>query len=448
MTRIADLPDNVKSFIPCKSVTVRNDKDNYWVYKYKAVKLANGNWASGGQYLIGKIIPGEGFVPNKRYRKELAEAGKPHFSDEITDLAYGNYALLMTISSDVYQRLRKCFPADRAAQIYSYGLILCANGFIYLDQINEIFSTSILSLEFKDYGFKMGYKALAGLLGDLGRRGNPVSAFEQSLIDDSSRHVAIDGHVIRSMSENNYLSEPGYKMNQLKAEQINVLIAYDARNRSPLMYCTFRGSSVDKKSCESFLKSRDFKDTKFVVDCGFYSEKILSFMSENGNTYIIPVSSSNKHFKSVKENLEYDGGEFVYRAGKKDSARVIYHEEQLDETTRLIVFKDVDENNSTRKSYKIKMDFGETGYTEEGYQQYCDWWGVYVLQTNDKEPASQVYADYKDRWSIETYNNYIKNDADFNALKMQDYYVQKGFDFIMLVTGLIRKRLIQGELIS
>ena len=74
------------------------------------------------------------------------------------------------------------------------------------------------------------------------------------------------------------------------------------------------------------------------------------------------------------------------------------------------------------------MDFGETGYTEEGFQQYCDWWGVYVLQTNDEEPASQVYADYKDRWSIETYHKHIKNDADFNALKVKDYYVQKGFE--------------------
>ena len=44
------------------------------------------------------------------------------------------------------------------------------------------------------------------------------------------------------------------------------------------------------------------------------------------------------------------------------------------------------------------------------------------------------------RWSIETYNNYIKNDADFNDLKLQDYYVQHGFDFIMLVTGLIHSR--------
>ena len=35
----------------------------------------------------------------------------------------------------------------------------------------------------------------------------------------------------------------------------------------------------------------------------------------------------------------------------------------------------------------------------------------------------------------------MKNDADFNDLKIQDYYVQHGFDFIMLVTGLIHERL-------
>ena len=38
------------------------------------------------------------------------------------------------------------------------------------------------------------------------------------------------------------------------------------------------------------------------------------------------------------------------------------------------------------------------------------------------------YADYKNRWAIETFNNYIKNDAHFNYLKIQDYYVQHGFD--------------------
>ena len=35
----------------------------------------------------------------------------------------------------------------------------------------------------------------------------------------------------------------------------------------------------------------------------------------------------------------------------------------------------------------------------------------------------------------------MKNDADFNGLKFQSYYEQRGFDFIMLITGLIHSPL-------
>ena len=113
----------------------------------------------------------------------------------------------------------------------------------------------------------------------------------------------------------------------------------------------------------------------------------------------------------------------------------------IDTTTRICVFKDVDENNSKRKNYQQMIDLEEEGYTQENYEKYCEWWGVYVLQDTTGQPAPSVYSDYKSRWSIETYNNYIKNDADFNDLKSQDYYCAHGFDFIMLVTGLIHSRL-------
>ena len=79
--------------------------------------------------------------------------------------------------------------------------------------------------------------------------------------------------------------------------------------------------------------------------------------------------------------------------------------------------------------------------TQEGYDKYCEWWGVYVFETNSLEPADAIFRSYKKRWGIETYNNYIKNYADFNDLKMQDYYHAHGFDFIMLVAGLIHTRL-------
>lgn len=441
MTRTSTVtPDNVKEYLPCKSTSARLIKGTYYVYKYTAVKLPSGKWGTDSGYVIGKIIPGKGFMPNKRYMKEQEELGIVYYKDGITDVAYGQYGLLMHLSADVYERLKKHFPLEMATQIYSYGLILSANNFVYKDQVDEYYQESFLSVLFGDYSFKMGYKALSSLLHHLGSRGEPVRDFEQSLIDECSKNIAIDGHVIRSCSELNDLAEPGYKTKQLKAPQVNLLIAYDTKTNIPLLYRTFRGSSVDKRSCEAMLRSHNFTNVKFVVDKGFRSPAILKAMSSDGNSYIIPVLTSDKNFKRIKENLEYTE-EFIYKIDAKNSARILYYREELQEGKTITVYKDVDENNSKRKSYRINMDLSEDGYTQEGYDEHCDWWGVYILESTTGCTAEQDFKDYKDRWSIETFNNYIKNDAGFTNLKIQDYYEEQGFNFIMLVCGLIHAKL-------
>ena len=73
VARKSSLPEDVTRFKPCKCARIRNDGGVYRVYKYSAVKLASGNWSSDYGYLIRKIVAGEGFFPNKRYQKELAE---------------------------------------------------------------------------------------------------------------------------------------------------------------------------------------------------------------------------------------------------------------------------------------------------------------------------------------------------------------------------------------
>lgn len=64
----------------------------------------------------------------------------------------------------------------------------------------------------------MGKTALGNLLHELGAKWGAVQDFEQSLIDESSKNIAIDGHVIRSCSEKNDLAEAGYKITSLKAD--------------------------------------------------------------------------------------------------------------------------------------------------------------------------------------------------------------------------------------
>ena len=268
MTRNSTIPEEILKYKPCSCCRIRNDNGVYRVYKYNAVKLANGTWSNDWGHLIGKIILGKGFTPNKHYLKELEDQNKIPFTEGITDVAYGQYSLLMFLSKDILKRLETCFTIEKAAQIYSYALILTANGFIHIDQIDDFYQESFLSIIFKNYSFKMGYSALYTLLRDLGKRANPVNTFEQSLINDSSKNIAIDGHAIRSCSIQNDLAYFGYKSKQLQAPQVNLLIAYDTKFDIPIMYRTYRGSSIDKSSVLELLESRSFNNIKFVVDKG------------------------------------------------------------------------------------------------------------------------------------------------------------------------------------
>ena len=81
-------PDSIRKHLPCKSTSARLINGTYYVYKYSAVKLPSGKWGTDSGKAIGKIIPGEGFVPNKRYMKELEEQGVIHYSDGITNIGY------------------------------------------------------------------------------------------------------------------------------------------------------------------------------------------------------------------------------------------------------------------------------------------------------------------------------------------------------------------------
>ncbi|MCD8201322.1 MAG: transposase, partial [Clostridia bacterium] len=271
------VPPEITKYAPCKSCQFRpiEGSDSYRVYKVKAIKLPSGKWSTDGGTLIGKIIPNVGFEPNKRYLAEFAKERETVFTDSVTDVEYGNYELLMSLSNDVSKKLNSYFGYERGAQIYSYALILCAHGFIHVDQVDEYFQESILSVKYRNYGVKMGQTALHTLLHDLGSKGERVYMYEQSLIDNCTGPVAVDGHVMRSCSEKNDLAEIGYKVAQLKTAQTNIMIAFDAITNYPILYRTFCGSSLDKKSVIALLESRKFKNTKFLVDKGFHSQQVL-----------------------------------------------------------------------------------------------------------------------------------------------------------------------------
>ncbi len=157
MTRKSTIREDILNHVPSRCCRVRNDDDGiYRVHKYSTKKLPSGKWSNDYSYLIGKILSDKGFIPNIRYLKELGEQGTVTFSDGITDITYGQYALLHHLSNDILEKLEVCFSGERTAQIYSSALIISANGFVHIDQTDDFYQDCFLSVMYRYYVLKMG----------------------------------------------------------------------------------------------------------------------------------------------------------------------------------------------------------------------------------------------------------------------------------------------------
>lgn len=431
----ATIPEEIGRFRPGPCTEIKYINGHYYVYMYQSVHLPSGKWGKKTGKSIGTIIPGKGFVPNKNYGLYTGEES----ADEITILEYGQYALIESVAASVKADLERHFPIDRAAQIFVYASILFANGFTHLDQIQSYYEQSWLSQEYKDFTFRMGKTALGTLLDDLGRRTKRVTAYEQSAVDQSSA-IAIDGHAIRSCSEENDLAESGYKFRKLGEDQVNLLMGYDTVSKMPLFARMYRGSCNDRSTIEDLTSLLAFSGVLFIVDRGFYSRKNLDRFSENENTFIIPVPANTDVFRIAMENPVYTDS-FYYRAGKKH-ARIEYRERPVSDTESVYVFRDIDENEKCRFNYIHSMELGKSGYTQEGFEKSKELFGVYVFQSNSGLMPEEIFAAYKKRRGIETFYQYLKNRGDYNDLMLQDYYKEQGFSFIMLVAGQIHQKMI------
>jgi len=440
------IPEEIKCYRPGPCTEIKPINGHYYVYMYCSTRLPDGKWGRKIGKSIGKIIAGTGFIPNRNFHLYKPDSECAQDEDAITILEYGQYALVHFLANDIFLNLRKHFPADKAALIFSYASILYVNDFVHLDQIRTYYEQSWLSLEFGSLSLKTGKTALGTLLDALGRRTTRVVNYEKSLIESSSARMAIDGHVIGACSEENDLAEAGNKFQSLKENQVNFLMGYDIISGMPLFSRMFRGSCNDKSTIEDLYGLLALKGILFVVDRGFYSADNIALFSSNGNTYIIPVPATTSLFKEAIKDVRYSGS-FYCRFGSKHS-RIEYQIRALQDSTGkdvdVYVFRDIDENEKCRYNYLHCMELGKNGYTQEQFDASKEFFGVYVLQSNSGRSPEEIFTGYKRRWGIETFYQYIANIGDYNDLMMQDYYREQGLAFIMLVAGQIHQKILEA----
>ena len=217
------------------------------------------------------------------------------------------------------------------------------------------------------------------------------------------------------------------------------MTAYDVETRLPLCNEMFNGSDPDKTAVGVMFSRFHFENTLFLVDRGFNTSKDKELFSSNGNTYIVPMISGRTDYEAVYEALRFDKRKsFVY--DKDGYSSLIYYETYVIEgnSVHYHAFLDTTRQSSERQTYIKKMAAKEKGYTQEGLLECEKDFGLFLLETNDLERnPREVFCDYKSRWGIETFYNYIDNTLDFNALYQKDYCSMQGVGFIVQIAGMI-----------
>lgn len=428
------VPEEIRKMRPSGTM-VKNIKDHFYVYEYSSTSVktvlpdGTNHWKTQSTTgpCIGQITYEDGFVRN----------GSQMADTEITVFEFGCYFLFREYAASTLSLLKDHFDPREANQIFSVAAIFVAERFQYMKRINEIFSASVLSKWYPNV--HVGKDALNTLYSNLGKHGTIPDQFQQSLIDNSSKKVAIDGHVIACSAESSDLSAFGYKAKKLGTEQINWMTAYDVETKMPLCNEMFNGADPDKTAVEIMFSRFHFENTLFLVDRGFNTAKDKALFSQDGNTYIVPMISGRDDYEAVYEALKFDKRKsFVY--DKDGYASLIYYETYTigDAPVHYFAFLDTTRQSAERQTYIRKMTNKMKGYTQEGLLESEKDFGLFLLETNDlKKTAKEVFSDYKSRWGIETFYNYIDNELDFNALYQKDFCSMQGLGFIVQIAGMI-----------
>ena len=499
----------------------------YYVYEDRSANNRPDGKSGHGRLLLGKIM-GNQFIPNKNglsflnqgntasregsdetaaTQKSNADTNRtpdkspaesfaipeglrkyyPKFRYvDMENKDYGEYAIVLTSTKDVLEGLQQYFHPEDAIRMYALAVIYFVEEYTPASYCGDLFKQSILSNKWTTLSF--GEETINSFLKEIGQHGLMCERYSQSLIDSSSELTALDGHVIMSNSKQNELAEYGYKYQELKDKQINIMGAYDAENKRQLISKAMRGSLPDKLSVHDLFVAFRFSHKTFLADSGFYSEENIGYFRNNDNHFIIPVPSTCVIAKIIKENLSFTDSfvcDHIDEDGTRTPRVILYKEstvaelEALDDkkkeeeacrknemekarckngetprkyypsynkkskwgSDRVIVYRDQVMHDKLVFDYRSQIGI-DSKHTEEEFKRLEPFFGVIVLRVDKQKDimtAKEVYLTYKKRWTIETHYNFVSNVVKFDGLQTQNYYAMQGLSFLILLVGQIKK---------
>jgi transposase len=481
--------------LPTKKVILKKIKTSIYVY-YNVCSFRNKKGQpSSVQVSIGRLDKSTGkLYPNQRYfdyfpdnkpdylptqaRKIAKETIFDSEQQSITFADYGEVAVLKEIArqTGLLEILKKCFPTKwKRMLVVAFYMISRGNVMSYIN-----------------YWFDATHVGFSNPMSDVdcSRLFESITESEMSLFfiewlkyHGERDYIAYDVTSMSTQSVNISNAEWGYNRDGDKLAQLNFGMFYGVTRRIPVYYDLYNGSIPDVAYLEHMvLRAKDFGINKlcFVFDRGFLSNDNLTFLLDNGFSFITAMPSHLQEtmnlidkvkFDIVKHSNKIDGFEIfgvkenVEINGRKLTAHVCFNNDKKTLEIREIlshVNKLEKELIKINKSKKLSKRFSNYFVIEEQSKSTIKYKlderkiderlsraGFYILLCVDSEiTTGEVVKTYKERNVIEVNFNQLKNDLDFRRLKTHYDKTTDGKVFVGFLALILRSsmvRMIKGH---
>ncbi len=407
------VPKEVKDMRPKglgKATEVRLLSGHYYVYEISSKwdeKKQRPQKTTGK--CIGKIVPSEGFIPNKYY---MATYHKPTSESHVKH--YGAVEMFLQLGKEIKDALRVSFP-DIYRQIEAYALlrlIFASTG----KSMKYDYSQSWLSDVYPDIG--TCDSSVKRLLETLSMREDAMEEFMRSFCKEG-RALIFDGTSIMCSTSDSYVTK-GYNSKAMWHDQYRLLYVFDKTSRAPVFYRVLPGRIVDKKAFAETLRRCGCTDAVIIADKGFYSKPNVSYLMKENLRFILPLQDNTQMIPEEFDKKEGDSrfdGCFTYKrrniwykvipCGEKGNRIFIYQDD----------YRKAEYNS--RFTEKREKDYGEVPLTNEDLISN-NRRGLFAFVSNLEWNAKEIYKGYKERWEIENCFDYMKNSVVKKPLYAHD----------------------------
>ncbi len=410
----------------------KNKKSSHphWVLKHKQpgteIRFINGHhylyainskWDSNKKLavkktigILGKITK-EGFIESDKHRLRKEKL----VIKEVWQREYGFTHFLQCCLQDSVNQLQKYFP-DYWQTIVAMSF--CR--FVYQSPLKNMdfrFRHSYLSELYPEVDLDRDHLTI--FIRYLGEQRESIRNYFNAFWNNDKHSVLFDVSSITSMSKQmEVFPQVGYNNNKNFDPQLNIMFIHSVEQRMPLYYRILPGNIRDVKAFSLSLKEFDKKEVTVITDKGFYSNKNLKEMKDEGITYIIPLrrNASLIDYSKLQEGKGYKNLDGYFEFEK----RIIWYYTLQTDWGKLYVYADDFLKAGEQRDYLMRIEKYPDNYNLEEYHQKQSQFGTIALLTNGKTSAQDTYEDYKCRnsgFNDET----CRNQENKNQQRMVSY---------------------------